>query len=203
MSRSLSVLPPLPQTLIVEGPQGVGKSTLIRGLQSLYSPEPLLLKKAGYPPPGHSLPAIWALLSDLDLLERAAKRAPQSVILDRCLLSNVIYSLLRESPTGTDLLDPVSYLCSSGLETRIQRFQDAGGLLTLLLWSGSQSGSSAGREKPVGWQSFRGLDLPLYWRLADRLHFLGCHVFEMPYLPDREDSVDLSREVALRWSQSR
>lgn len=103
--------------LIVEGPQGAGKSTLINGLV-LHSTGPcLVFKKAsrGYSPDDPLLSLASALIDDFQLIHRAAilrEAVPDLLILiDRCILSNLVYTVLREKadPPTVRLIELLEY----------------------------------------------------------------------------------------------
>lgn len=207
---------PTSGTLIVEGPQGSGKSTLIHGLVSQSTGPCLVLKKVsrGYSPDDPLIAFASALVEDVKLIYQATslrEAVPDLLILiDRCILSNLVYTALREKydPMTVRLIEFLEY---GGFYSLIEHFfgLDPENRIILLEpaagFEPTQTQGTARMGKGPSWYNWEKRDQQPY---KDLVHWLfrnlktreGCIVLAPPTLEGTEDEKAAAMVALLdRW----
>lgn len=192
--------------LIVEGPQGAGKSTLINGLVLNSSGPCLVFKKTstGYSPDDPLIALSSALIADFQLVHRAAilrETVPDLLILiDRCILSNLVYTVLREKadPPTVRLIELLEYggfydlighfLSLDPEHNRILLLEPAEGFEP----TQTQDPTTTRVDKPPTWFNWGKADqLPykdlVHWLFRNRKIRPGCLVLSPPMLEGTEN----------------
>lgn len=118
-----------------------------------------------------------AALGDLNLVRRAQRLIENNpsltVILDRAFLSNIVYTLLRESPNGEVSRDDLdSFLSQSGTLEILQEVSSVlGGYLVVM--DPEQLPRFSRPNKDPHWPDWEGRDLSVY---RDLITLLGIHL---------------------------
>lgn len=182
---------PCPPILLVEGPQGSGKTTLIRALMSRL-PNTVVLKKtpASFQGTSPLTQAVAAYHADVDLLTAAASLSTvaESVLLDRAFLSNIVYSTLRTQ--RAELVTDLYY--SDPIQEQLRRLHDLRGRMVIVMNS-QEFSQTSDRLKSPEWIDWRGLDRSFYAELAQlvRADFPLIEVVNQPVTPGGDPGLAL------------